>query len=243
MNQSKFDHTFKEMVSWIFRRRPPEVIIITAIIPMLIPILVGVVTVRLHIKWRFRFHFSKWKVENYDRGLSDRVMFGRHAISIDEKRANFPKVGWGFKNSNYERPGQPFGLKQIWFAGNHSDIGGSYPEAESRLSDVALNWMLEQAQEVEHPLIIDCDSLNLFPQIDGMQHDEIQSVKDKYPSWWPHALRMSWGAKPRRVNGLLHPSVAQRFACSGVLQAGNFTCYRPSNLKKHPDFAIYYQDS
>ena len=70
-------------------------------------------------KWRFRFHFSKWKVENYDRGLSDRVMFGRHAISIDEKRANFPKVGWGFKNSNYERPGQPFGLKQIWFAGNH----------------------------------------------------------------------------------------------------------------------------
>jgi hypothetical protein len=37
----------------------------------------------------------------------------------------------------------PNRLIQLWFAGNHSDIGGSYAEAESRLSDNALWWMIE----------------------------------------------------------------------------------------------------
>ena len=32
-------------------------------------------------------------------------------------------------------------FRQVWFAGNHSDIGGSYPENESRLSDITLDWM------------------------------------------------------------------------------------------------------
>ena len=34
----------------------------------------------------------------------------------------------------------------MWFAGVHSDVGGSYPEAESGLSKIALRWMLCEAQ-------------------------------------------------------------------------------------------------
>jgi Uncharacterized alpha/beta hydrolase domain (DUF2235) len=30
-------------------------------------------------------------------------------------------------------------FEQVWFTGNHSDVGGSYPENESRLSDIALD--------------------------------------------------------------------------------------------------------
>lgn len=52
-------------------------------------------------------------------------------------------------------PGEPEWLEQMWFAGNHSDIGGSYGEDESRLSDIALGWMVEQATSLPHPLIED----------------------------------------------------------------------------------------
>jgi hypothetical protein len=38
---------------------------------------------------------------------------------------------------------EPEQFDQIWFAGNHADIGGSYPENESRLSDIALDWMVD----------------------------------------------------------------------------------------------------
>src|SRR6516225_4601020 len=67
------------------------------------------------------------------------IQIARHAISLDEHRAFYRQnlLGDG-------RPGQDF--KQVWFAGVHSDVGGSYPEAESGLSKIALRWMLDEAR-------------------------------------------------------------------------------------------------
>ncbi len=65
------------------------------------------------------------------------VRCGRHAVSIDERRCFFRENLWG------ELPGQD--LLQAWFAGVHSDVGGSYPEAQSGLSKLALQWMAEEA--------------------------------------------------------------------------------------------------
>jgi uncharacterized protein (DUF2235 family) len=63
---------------------------------------------------------------------------GRHAISIDERRCYFVNNLWGAA-----LPGQ--NIKQVWFAGVHSDVGGSYPELESGLSKITLEWMLCEA--------------------------------------------------------------------------------------------------
>jgi uncharacterized protein (DUF2235 family) len=63
---------------------------------------------------------------------------GRHAVSIDERRCYFRNNLWGPALT-----GQT--IKQVWFAGVHSDIGGSYLEAESGLSQIALEWMLCEA--------------------------------------------------------------------------------------------------
>jgi hypothetical protein len=40
----------------------------------------------------------RWKAENYDRSLSGRVRYARHAISVNETRADFPRVKWGNKD-------------------------------------------------------------------------------------------------------------------------------------------------
>lgn len=62
----------------------------------------------------------------------------RHAVAIDERRAFFRQHMWG--------PGK-YGenVKQVWFAGVHCDVGGSYPERESGLSQLALEWMADEA--------------------------------------------------------------------------------------------------
>jgi uncharacterized protein (DUF2235 family) len=62
----------------------------------------------------------------------------RQAVSIDERRAYFRQNLWGNPASGQD-------VQQIWFAGSHCDIGGGYPEPQSGLSKVALQWMLEQA--------------------------------------------------------------------------------------------------
>jgi uncharacterized protein (DUF2235 family) len=66
------------------------------------------------------------------------MQIGRHAVSIHERRCYYRQNLWGapFEGQN---------IKQVWFAGVHSDVGGSYPEAESGLSKVTLEWMLHEA--------------------------------------------------------------------------------------------------
>ena len=39
----------------------------------------------------------------------------------------------------------------VWFAGCHSDVGGGYASAECGLSNLALNWMMEQLASLEVP--------------------------------------------------------------------------------------------
>src|SRR5262245_19652263 len=43
-------------------------------------------------------------------------------------------------------------VRQLWFAGVHSDVGGSYSESESELSQITLEWIIEEA--IAHGLIV-----------------------------------------------------------------------------------------
>lgn len=69
------------------------------------------------------------------------IVHGRHAISIDERRAFFRTNLW-------RKPSPESGqdLKQVWFAGVHADVGGGYPDAEGGLSKISLRWMLREAK-------------------------------------------------------------------------------------------------
>jgi uncharacterized protein (DUF2235 family) len=71
-------------------------------------------------------------------GQNPDILHGRHAVSIDERRCYFRNNLWG-----EQLPGQ--NIKQVWFAGVHSDVGGSYATALSGLSQIALEWMLCEA--------------------------------------------------------------------------------------------------
>ncbi len=187
-------------------------------------------------------HLISWKAENYDRRLSHRVRYARHAIAIDETRADFDRVRWGRhsvvreKESETDEP-----LIQFWFAGNHSDIGGSYPETESRLSDIALNWMIEQAAspDIPHHLNIDRRSLRLFPSAAGMQHCEVDGFTNAHPRL---SRLFNWKIKIRKdvLGAPLHPSVLERFALPSVSQCGRFEPYRPSALREDERVSHYY---
>lgn len=191
-----------------------------------------------------RWHLAGWKSGFYDKYLDPRVRFGRHALAIDETRRDFARVPWASKNAKPERlPGEPEWLRQIWFSGNHSDIGGSYPEDESRLSDIALQWMIEQTEELPHPIVLDKSKLNLFPDPAGMQHSEVESVRDLYPGWCPKAWRYSWPEAPRiEARGApLHVSVHERFALASVLQHRESKPYRPETLAEDAHLVAYYR--
>lgn len=62
----------------------------------------------------------------------------RHAVSIDERRRPFREY-----LCEVEEPAR---LEEVWFAGVHSDVGGTYPD-DPRLSTLALRWIVQGAVE------------------------------------------------------------------------------------------------
>jgi uncharacterized protein (DUF2235 family) len=182
-----------------------------------------------------RWHLAGWKSGFYDRALDPRVRYARHALAIDEQRADFARVGWGHSHDHGpERSVQePEWFKQLWFAGCHSDIGGGYPELESRLSDIPLQWMVDEITALRDPVEVDMSKLRLFPSANGIQHCEVASVRDRYPTWWPRAFRYSWKTAVRREakGAPVHPSVLERLALPWVLQPSGRAPYRPEALE------------
>ncbi len=76
----------------------------------------------------------------------------RHAIAIDERRRMFRVNQWQepqpFVENPFDSDAEPVeqDIKQVWFAGTHSDVGGGFPEAQSGLSKYPLAWMLSEAK-------------------------------------------------------------------------------------------------
>ncbi len=71
----------------------------------------------------------------------------RHAVSMDEHRRTFaPRLYWDNEyDVNPDDPAQHRSLRQRWFRGVHSDVGGGYDAREAGLSDHAYRWMLNEA--------------------------------------------------------------------------------------------------
>lgn len=147
--------------------------------------------------------------EFYDTKLGSNVTIARHALAIDEQREDFEPTVW------LPRPGVD--LKQVWFAGSHADVGGSYPpdKGTGRLaSDAPLAWMLRQASAAG--LSLETHLENALT--DGSKARLHRSRKHVYRLKKPlHRPLM-----PQDRPTLIHPSVKARY----LADAG----YRPKQL-------------
>jgi hypothetical protein len=95
---------------------------------------VGALGVPGALRRRHQFHDVK---------LGTAVRNARQALAADEKRMKFEPCLWdAVDESCCEDPR----VKQVWFEGAHSDVGGGYKE--SGLSDTALLWMVSEANAV-----------------------------------------------------------------------------------------------
>jgi uncharacterized protein (DUF2235 family) len=111
------------------------------------------------------------------------IEIGRHAIAIDERRAFFRSNLWMPRNPPPQ--GGPKDLKQVWFPGSHGDVGGGYPEVESGLSKIALQWMLREAQDAE--LLVDAQQVALVLGQSGggnVPPDAKAGMHESLTSWW-----------------------------------------------------------
>jgi uncharacterized protein (DUF2235 family) len=141
----------------------------------------------------------------FDHKLHPEVRYAYHAVSIDEKRKKFPISLWDENGIDKERQT----IRQVWFAGVHSDVGGSY--REKGLSNVALRWMLQQANNAGMILMNGWDD-TLEP---GLRAPTESGMKYKDPEAGHESWKGLWKVFPRAKRALpenprLHQSVLDR---------------------------------
>jgi uncharacterized protein (DUF2235 family) len=83
----------------------------------------------------------------YTRMLSN-VRWARHAVSIDEQRRPFAPYLVTFPEEGETGPN----MKEVWFAGVHSDVGGGFPD-NPKLGDISMRWVLDGA--IARGLLVD----------------------------------------------------------------------------------------
>jgi uncharacterized protein (DUF2235 family) len=140
-----------------------------------------------------------------DTALHPDVLNAHQALATDERRSEFPATLW----TSSPAPGQT--IEQIWFAGVHSDVGGSY--AETGLADITLSWMMNRGKALG--LDFDPAAWTAYGTIDPKH--ALDTIHESWKLWWGFP-------KHRDVapGSMLSDSV--------VLRCQNDATYRPVNL-------------
>jgi Uncharacterized alpha/beta hydrolase domain (DUF2235) len=117
----------------------------------------------------------------------------RHAVSIDERRPPFREV----------RVVPREGFEEVWFAGVHSDVGGTFPDC--RLATIALKWVFE-------PVCTEVDLRDGQPEVVFAKYCTVDAP---FATAQPHDNGAAWrllGAHERRIppGAVVHETVKLR---------------------------------
>lgn len=156
----------------------------------------------------------------HDVKLSSIVSRAYQALAIDERRPVFSPSIWDSKPKNIGDGGPMQDVRQAWFAGDHSDVGGGNSNEQN--SSLSLHWIAQAAQDA------------------GLALNErfLESVKDSASatgriSESPTGVWRYAGSEARDMRGgpsgteCIHPSANER-------RSNASSSYAPENLVSSP---------
>ena len=77
----------------------------------------------------------------HDVTLGEHIEHAYHILSLDESRGKFEPTLWEIPHpKNLEK------LEQCWMPGDHSNVGGSWPDQQ--LADISLAWMMSRFEKL-----------------------------------------------------------------------------------------------
>jgi hypothetical protein len=196
-------------------------------------------------------------------GQNPIVRKGRHAVSIDEHRCFFQDYLVGASLPPSQTPtleGQQQDILQVWFAGVHSDVGGSYHQLECAPAEDALRWMIDEAEEdgllinhAKRQAVFGEDPAGLAPlnKIYPRPLTPLNRIHESLTwKWWPLEIfphkyfdetgikrwqLLPWTHRREIPDGsVLHPSVERRLKGDPKYQPKNLDRDRITPLRNSP---------
>ncbi|SMR45805.1 unnamed protein product [Zymoseptoria tritici ST99CH_1E4] len=144
----------------------------------------------------------------YDTSLDDCIEHAFQALALDERRFAFPPALWEKLEGNQTT------LRQVWFPGAHSNVGGGYEDQQ--IATISLAWMMSQCQPF---LDFDLDYI----------HDEWEQNEMEYEEAGEKIRPWSFGKIFSGMDGI--------YALGGtkIRTPGRYCAYNPANGKATDD--------
>ncbi|WP_084524178.1 DUF2235 domain-containing protein [Nocardia inohanensis] len=162
---------------------------------------------------------SRKKHQFHDVHLASSVHCARQALSIDDRRRAFEPCLWTVPVELHKKYRRTDRVKQVWFEGRHSDVGGGLDSCV--LSDLSLRWMVGEAHA------------------EGLEFDPVR-LRELLPPARTPALRLelkTWPGVPYTILNcvrlLRHPR-SKRFywdAWRRLLEEGDQNSYLASTVE------------
>ena len=152
--------------------------------------------------------------------LGAHVEHAYQALAIDEKRGAFDAAVWQARKQVIEGA-QEQEVRQVWFAGVHSDCGGGYPEHGA--SDLAFLWMASQVAP-----LLDLDEDCIEEELDRRDNYTAGVLHDTLTMPWRLFGRINHRAVGQGLNETVHSSVIAR------LDAGQYNPSQSGGLRALP---------
>ena len=160
--------------------------------------------------------------------LSETVENAYHALAIDDERKTFHPILWEAKiDESYQT------MRQVWFAGMHTDVGGGY--REQNLSDIPLAWMIQQATS-KGLQIYSKHKVKIAEDANGEMHNSrgnwITNLYRRKERMWPNE---------RKDKPIVHQSVIDR---KNIRKHIKESPYNPWILDLDPEVEpwVHYED-
>ena len=180
----------------------------------------------------------------------------RHAMAIDERRRMFRLNRWKDQQKAKRHPYQARedaadqDVRQVWFAGFHSDVGGGQCEENSGAAKYPLTWMIDEARALGLAfrerrvlqLALGRSPTNVKPRSaprpNALLHDSM-NLAWRVLEWLPKLSRWKEWPKRRSFLGLYIPREEPRLIDEGSVlhasviarrNAGGASPYTPPNL-------------
>lgn len=107
---------------------------------------------------------AKW-YQFFDTSLAPSMLHAFQALALDEVRPPFAPAVWELGDNNKTD------LRQCWFPGDHSNVGGGKPD--QGMADITLAWMMDQLASV---------GVEFDPEAVGHYIGQIEEWYRKHPS-------------------------------------------------------------
>ncbi|KAI0406583.1 hypothetical protein F4802DRAFT_595942 [Xylaria palmicola] len=127
--------------------------------------------------------------EFYNTHLSNKIQHGFHALALDETRGPFTPTLWERRPQEQATSD----LRQVWFPGDHANIGGGWPD--QGVANTTLAWMMDQLSSVGCEFRPDALDRAFAATVKFYTNREPESALVRYSGAYPRPRRkrpMSW---------------------------------------------------